>query len=96
MLSGRTQRRAFALIPKRLNENINVIKYFIALNGDRTRNQSILQSHFVLLRGATTDLNKSLIISFIFLALSRDGFLYLVLIDSQDKKQKYGNIFYMK
>ena len=32
---------------ERANENINVSKYFISSSGDRTHNQSILQSHFV-------------------------------------------------
>ena len=52
MLSGGTQRRAFALTPERRSENINVNinKYLISSNRDRTHNQSILQAQFVLLR----------------------------------------------
>ena len=37
----------FASTPERRNENINVNKYLIFLSGDRTHNQSTLQSHFV-------------------------------------------------
>ena len=48
VLSGGTQRRACASTPERINENIN--KYFISTSGDRTHNQSRLQSHFVPLR----------------------------------------------
>ena len=40
----------FALTPERRNENINVGKYFNPSSGDRTHNQSILQSHYVILR----------------------------------------------
>ena len=48
MLSGRTQRR---VCPRHQSEeNINLSKYFISSNGDRTHNQSVLQSHFVPLR----------------------------------------------
>ena len=50
MLSGGTQFRAFASTPERRNENININKYLISWSGDRTYNQSILQSHFVPLR----------------------------------------------
>ena len=45
MLSGETQRRALPQ-PERRNENINVNKYFTSSSGDRTLNQSILQTHF--------------------------------------------------
>ena len=41
MLSGRTQRHAFASPPERRNENINLSKYFIFSSGDRTHNGSI-------------------------------------------------------
>ena len=47
VFSGGTQRRAFASTPERRNENININKYFFSSSGDRTHNQSILQSHFV-------------------------------------------------
>ena len=40
----------FASRPQRSHENINVNEYFTSSNGDRTHNQSILQSHFVPLR----------------------------------------------
>ena len=40
----------FASTSKRRNENINLNKYFTSSSGDWTRNQSILQSHFVPLR----------------------------------------------
>ena len=40
----------FASTPERRNKNIIVNKYFISSSGDRTHNQSILQSHFVPLR----------------------------------------------
>ena len=40
----------FASTPERRNGNINVSKYFISSNGDRTHNQLVLQSHFVPLR----------------------------------------------
>ena len=36
--------------PERRNGNINLNKYFISSSGDRTHNQSVLQSHFVPLR----------------------------------------------
>ena len=36
--------------PERRNENINLSKYLISSSGDRTHNQSVLQSHFVPLR----------------------------------------------
>ena len=39
-----------ASTPGRRNRNINLSKYFISWSGDRTHNQSILQSHFVPLR----------------------------------------------
>ena len=44
VLSGGTQRSA---LPRNQSENINVNKYFTSASGDRTHNQSILQSHFV-------------------------------------------------
>ena len=44
MLSGETQRRAFASIPEQRYENINLNKYFISYSGDRIHNQSRLQS----------------------------------------------------
>ena len=50
VLSGRTQRRVFASTPERRNGNLNLSKYFISSSGDRTHNQSVLQSHFVPLR----------------------------------------------
>ena len=40
----------FVSTPERRNKNINLNKYFISSNGDRTHNQSILQTHFVPLR----------------------------------------------
>ena len=40
----------FSSTPERRNGNINVNKYFIFSSGNRTHNQSILQSHFVPLR----------------------------------------------
>ena len=36
--------------PEQRNENINLSKYFISSSGERTHNQSVLQSHFVPLR----------------------------------------------
>ena len=47
VLSGRIQRRS---TPERRNGNINLSKYFISSSGDRTHNQSVLQSHLVPLR----------------------------------------------
>ena len=38
------------LTPERVKENINFSKNFICSSGDRTHNQSVLQSHFVPLR----------------------------------------------
>ena len=38
-----------ASTPERRNGNINSSKYFISSSGDRTHNQSVLQSHFVSL-----------------------------------------------
>ena len=49
-LSGRTQRRALPRHQSEENGNINLSKYFISSSGDRTHNQSVLQSHFVPLR----------------------------------------------
>ena len=40
----------FILTPEQRNGNINLSKYFISSGGDRTHNQSILQSHFEPLR----------------------------------------------
>ena len=41
----------FISTPEQGNGNINIInKYFISSSGDRTHNQSRLQSHFVSLR----------------------------------------------
>ena len=37
-------------VPERKNGNIDLNKYFISSSGDRTHNQSVLQSHFVSLR----------------------------------------------
>ena len=39
-----------ASTPERRNGNKNLSKYFISSRGDRTHNQSVLQSQFVLLR----------------------------------------------
>ena len=50
VLSGGPNRRASASTPERRNENLNVNKYFTSSSGDRTHNQSILQSHFVPMR----------------------------------------------
>ena len=36
-----------ASTPERRNGNIHLSKYFISSSGDRTHNQSVLQSHFV-------------------------------------------------
>ena len=36
--------------PERRNGKLNLSKYFISSSGDRTHNQSVLQSHFVPLR----------------------------------------------
>ena len=41
-----------ASTPERRNGNINLSKHFISSSGDRTHNQSVLQSHFVPLRPA--------------------------------------------
>ena len=48
VLSGRIQRSA---MPRHQSEemDINLNKYFISSSGDRTHNQSVLQSHFVSL-----------------------------------------------
>ena len=40
----------FALTTERRNGNINLSKYFISSSGNRTHNQSVLQSHLVPLR----------------------------------------------
>ena len=47
VLSGGTQRHA---LPRHQCEEMKINKYFISSSGDRTHNQSILQSHFVPLR----------------------------------------------
>ena len=49
VLSVRTP-PCFASTPERRNGNINLNKYFISSSGDRTLNQTVLQSHFVPLR----------------------------------------------
>ena len=41
---------ALCLDTKARNLNINLSKYFISLSGDRTLNQSVLQTYFVQLR----------------------------------------------
>ena len=56
----------FASTPERRNENINVNKYFISSSGDRTHNQSILQSHFVALRHDWTRYNNNIEIFYDF------------------------------
>ena len=58
VLSGRTQRRASST-PERRNGDINLNKYFISSSGDRTHNQSVLQSHFVPLRHAWPQKNNN-------------------------------------
>ena len=50
VLRGRNQRRALPRHQSEENGNINLSKYLISSSGDRTHNQSILQSHFVPLR----------------------------------------------
>ena len=40
----------FVSTPERRNGTINLSKYFISSSGDRTHNQSVLQSHLVPLR----------------------------------------------
>ena len=64
----------FASTPKRRNGNINLSKYLISSNGDRTHNQSVLQSHFVPLRH---DWSRSHI-NFIFvICISKISFIKL-------------------
>ena len=70
--SGGTQRRIFALEPERINENINVNKYFISSSGDRTHNQSILQSHYVPLCHVVEVIRLSIISNWGCLPLSID------------------------
>ena len=50
VLSGRKQRRALPRHQSEENGNINLSKYFTSSSGDRTHNQSVLQSHLVPLR----------------------------------------------
>ena len=50
LLTGGTQRRAFASTLERRNRNLNLNKNFMSSSGDRTHNQSIFLSHFVPLR----------------------------------------------
>ena len=47
---GKNSAPRFASTPVRKNRNIHFNKYFISSSGDRTHNQSVLQSHFVPLR----------------------------------------------
>ena len=55
---------SFASTPEQRNENINLNKYFISSSGDRTHNQSILQSHFVPLRHDWPQSNSVVILYF--------------------------------
>ena len=50
VLSGRKPRLTSTPERKRSDGNINSSKYLISSSGDRTHNQSVLQSHFVPLR----------------------------------------------
>ena len=62
LLSGVTQRRAFALVPERRNENIKKI-IIHSLEWDRTHNRRVTVT--LLCRCATTILNNSLTITII-------------------------------